>query len=310
MKVVGIIGSTGLVGSKAIEIIKNRHLPVELRAFSSHSGGREVLGVGVEKLEDVPKNLDFAIFSAGSAVSKVWAKKFAEKKIFCIDNTSAFRMDKNVPLVVPQVNFEDITKDSYIIANPNCATIPVVRVLCNFKDEVTAFHAVTFQSVSGAGRRGVWALKSESRGEKAVDSPFEGKIFDNVIPLIGELMESGCSQEELKLVFETRKILHREDLKISAVCVRIPVTVGHSVSLTLEGRNLNALKVMSWIENNPHVSYRKVPTPRDIRDSDLVTAGRVKDEEGSPGFVSLFVCADNLRVGAATNAVDILERLL
>ncbi|MBN1619379.1 aspartate-semialdehyde dehydrogenase [candidate division WOR-3 bacterium] len=310
MQIVGIIGSTGLVGSKAIEIIKNRSLPVVLRAFSSRSGGRKVHGVEVEKLDDVPENLDFAIFSAGSAVSKFWAKKFADRKIICIDNTSAFRMDKNVPLVVPQVNFRDIKKDSYLIANPNCATIPVVRVLSNFKDEVTAFHAVTFQSVSGAGRRGFSALSAESRGEEAEDSPFEGMIFDNVIPMIGEIRKSGCSQEEIKLVFETRKILHREDLMISAVCVRIPVTVGHSVSLTLEGKGISAQKVRSYIERNEYVTYRDVPTPQDIRDSDSVTAGRIKDEEGRPGFVSLFVCADNLRVGAATNAVDILERLL
>lgn len=310
MKTVGIVGSTGAVGTKAVEIIKSRSLPVELRAFSSYAGGREVLGVEVEELKEVPKNLDYAIFSAGSAVSLKWAKNFADANIVCIDNTSAFRRNDDIPLVVPQVNFDDIKKKVFLISNPNCATIPVVRVLNNFKDEVTGFHAVTFQSVSGAGRRGLTALSEESRGLKFEQSPFAEKIFDNVLPLIGNISETGCSQEELKLVFETRKILHKNDMKISAVCVRVPVTVGHSVSLTLEGKNLTAEKVRNWIKLNKDVLYKEVPTPRDIQDRDEVVAGRVKEEDGYPGIVSLFVCADNLRVGAATNAVDILEKLL
>lgn len=310
MKTLGIIGSTGLVGKKAIEIVLERSLPVEIRAFSSYGGGRDVLGIPVEGLEDVPKNLDYAIFSAGSDVSRRWVKKFTYSKIVSIDNTSAFRMEKGVPLVVPSVNFSDIGKGDFLISNPNCATIPVVRVLKSFKEKLTGFHAVTFQSVSGAGRRGLEALKNEEISQNYENSPFSVKIYDNIIPLIGKIENGGNSQEELKLVNESKKILHREDLKISAFCVRVPLSVGHSVVLTLEGEDLTSEKIVSWIKQDKDLAYREIPTPADIRDNDLVIAGRVKDERGYPGLVSLIVCADNLRVGAATNAVDILEKML
>ncbi|MBN1151258.1 aspartate-semialdehyde dehydrogenase [candidate division WOR-3 bacterium] len=310
MKTLGIVGSTGAVGKKAIEIVLKRSLNLEIRAFSSYGGGREVSGIPVEELDAVPKNLDFAIFSAGSDVSRKWAKKFAESKIVCIDNTSAFRMEKNIPLIVPSVNFNDIGKGDFLISNPNCATIPVVMVLKSFKEKLTGFHAVTFQSVSGAGRRGIEALEKERIGGNFSSSPFSTKIFDNIIPLIGGLDETGNSQEETKLVNESRKILHRDDLKISAFCVRVPLGIGHSVVLNLEGENLSAEKVISYIKNDKDVIYKEVPTPQDIKDTDDVIAGRVKDERGYPGLVSLIVCADNLRVGAATNAVDILEKMI
>ncbi len=307
---VGIIGATGLVGEKMIDVIEERGLDVNLRTYASRSDDRKTGKYSVEKLEEVPDALDFALFSAGSAVSKEWIPRFVKKRIICIDNSSEFRRIKGIPLVVPEINFSDISKRNRIISNPNCSTIPVVRVLHPFIEKVSGFTAVTFQSVSGVGRSGIEALKSERKGLDLYSTPFEKKIFNNVIPQIGNILDAGWTEEERKMSSESRKILHKHNLNIAVTCVRVPVEIGHSISLTVEGDFEDISFIDNKLNDTEDIWLTNVSMPKEIVNSDDIIVGRLREEYGFPGRISMFICADNLRVGAATNAVKILERLI
>lgn len=283
---------------------------IEIQAFASRSHQREISGIPVKKLDSVPDNLDFALFSAGSSVSAQWCPQFARNDIICIDNSSAFRQQPEIPLVVPEINFQDISNEHRIISNPNCSTIPVVRVLNCFIESIKGFNAVTFQSVSGAGRSGIQSLIRERSGQKAENSPFGIVIFNNVIPKIGDLRGEGDTAEERKMVEETRKILHRQDLKITSTCVRVPVEIGHSIALTVDGENITTDKIRKKLQGVEDIVLSDLPNPMDIAGTDNISVGRIRTEWGNPQKISLFICADNLRVGAATNAVRILKMML
>lgn len=310
LRKVAIVGISGLVGQEMVKVIKEKKLNVEIVGFGSFK--RKYQDIEVNKLIDVPKNIDYALFSAGSKISKKWIPEFAKKNIICIDNSSAFRNNSKIPLVVPSVNLNDIKKDDKIISNPNCATIPVVTIINEFNDRVTGFNSVTFQSVSGAGRRGVEALFYERANKRYENSPFGVNIFNNIIPKIGDILENNISEEERKMIYESRKILRREDMKITSSCVRVPIEIGHSISITLEGEDLSVQFIKESLKNskNKNIILKNIPTPQDIKDTDNILVGRIKEEEGYPGRFSMFIVSDNLRVGAATNAVNILEKLI
>ncbi|MGC9365728.1 MAG: aspartate-semialdehyde dehydrogenase [bacterium] len=307
---VGVVGATGLVGKVMIHLLEKLERNIEIQAFASRSDQREIAGCPVKKLNSIPDNLDFALFSAGSSVSKQWCPEFARNDIICIDNSSAFRQHQEIPLVVPEINFKDISNEHRIISNPNCSTIPVVRVLNCFIESIGGFNAVTFQSVSGAGRSGIQALIGERTGQKADKSPFETGIFNNVIPKIGDVLKDGATAEEKKMVEEARKILHREDLKITSTCVRVPVEIGHSIAVTVDSRNITPAQIRKKLEEAEDIVLCDIPNPLDIAGTDNISVGRIRSEWGNPRKISLFICADNLRVGAATNAVRILKKML
>lgn len=307
---VGVVGATGLVGKVMMHLLEKLEKNIEIQAFASRSDQREISGIPVKKLDSVPDNLDFALFSAGSSVSKQWCPEFAQNDIICIDNSSAFRQQPEIPLVVPEINFQDISNEHWIISNPNCSTIPVVRVLNYFIESIEGFNAVTFQSVSGAGRSGIQSLIRERSGQKAENSPFEIGVFNNVIPKIGDVLKDGATAEEKKMVEEARKILHREDLKITSTCVRVPVEIGHSIALTVEGENITTAQIREKLEGIEDIVLSDLPNPMDIAGTDNISVGRIRTEWGNPQKISLFICADNLRIGAATNAVRILKKML
>jgi aspartate-semialdehyde dehydrogenase len=255
---------------------------------------------------------DIALFSAGAARSREWAPIAAAAGAIVIDNSSAWRMDAEVPLVVPEVNAAAATRrPKGIIANPNCSTIQLVVVLKALHDlaGLRGVVATTFQSVSGAGQQGVAALHAELAGGTASDSPFSARIAGNAVPATGPRDDAGWHEEERKMRAETRKILDLPDLEFSATCVRVPVEVGHSVSAAVRlARPVSkadaerALRAMRGV-----VVPESDPTPLDCADSDEVLVGRIRVDPDVPGIVHVWVVADNLRKGAATNAVQIAE---
>ncbi len=293
-------------------------IPVDLYPLASkRSAGRKVTFFGreyeVRDVEDGIPRVDFALFSAGSSVSRMYAPLFVDRGAIVIDNSSAFRLDPKVPLVVPHVNPEDLYGHSGIIANPNCSTIQMVIFLKPLLDAfgVEEVHVVTFQSVSGAGYSGVLALEAEEEGGVFDDTPFPRRIHRNVIPQIGEVHE-GYSQEEWKMLNETRKILHR-DIPVNATAVRVPVKVGHSEAVhVLLGSTPPIEDVHAVLDEFPAIVNLRddYATPVDVEGRDDVFVGRLRFHPENPRLLSAWVVADNLRRGAATNAVEILLRLV
>jgi aspartate-semialdehyde dehydrogenase len=318
---VGVVGATGQVGGVMRRLLAERNFPVdEIRYFaSSRSAGTTLPWNGADiVVEDAetadPSGLDIALFSAGATSSKACAPKFATAGAVVIDNSSAWRMHPRVPLVVPEVNgaaAED--RPLGIIANPNCATIQLVMALAPLQRRAGLRRVIvtTLQAVSGAGQTGVAALQSELAGAPAPQSPFVAPIAGNVIPWIGPRREDGWNEEEEKIRAETRRILDLDALPVAATCVRVPVHTGHSISATVEleeglsPRDLRAaLEAMDGLE-----VYRadRDPLARDVAGTDAVRVGRVRADRDIPNVVHLWIVSDNLRKGAATNAVQIAE---
>ena len=320
-----IVGATGLVGRTALKVLEEKKLPISEYEFfaSKKSAGSTVKFLGkdyvVKELDEhsFDSGFDFAIFSAGGDVSKKFAPIAASKGCIVVDNSSAFRMDDNVPLVVPEVNPEDIKNNHGIIANPNCSTIQAVVPLKPLDDKYKIKRIVysTYQAVSGAGKNGVDDLKNTLNGLEP--KKFPHSIANNCLPHIDVFLEDGYSKEELKMINETRKILHRPDLKVTATTVRVPVLNSHSESINVEFENdFNLDELKELLANSPGVivqdnpSANVYPLASNASGSDEVFVGRIRRDESIPFGINMWVVADNVRKGAASNAIQIVEKLM
>lgn len=322
---IALVGATGLVGTVMIKVLEEMNFPCTefIPAASERSVGKEVIFRGkphkIVSLQDaVNARPAIAIFSAGGSVSKQWAEKFAANGSFVIDNSSAWRMEEHVPLVVPEVNAHTLTADTRIIANPNCSTIQMVLALAPLhrKYGIKRLVVATYQSVTGTGVKAVKQLEDERAGrdgEKAYPHPIDLNCF----PHGGEFAENGYTSEEIKLVNETRKILEAPEIKVTATVVRIPVVGGHSEALNIEFENdFDLFEVRRLLEATPGVvvqdnpSANLYPMPRYAQGKDEVFVGRLRRDTTVPFGLDMWVVADNLRKGAATNAVQIAQKLL
>ena len=323
---IAVVGATGMVGSKFLQVLSERKLPAENSYLyaSSKSAGKEIEFMGkthkVLELKNeniLDKKIDIALFSAGGDVSKEFAPVFAKHGALVIDNSSAWRRDVNVPLVVPECNPEDILKHKNIIANPNCSTIQAVVALKPLNDAFKIKRIVysTYQAVSGAGVRGFNDLKGGICGEKPQKFPYP--IFGNCLPHIDVFLDNGYTKEEDKMIFETKKILHDDSLKITATCVRVPVYYGHSESINVEfEKPCTVEEVKKVLSSAPGVVVQDdvknnvYPMPVSAEDKDEVFVGRIRKDDTVPSGINLWVVADNIRKGAATNAVQIAEKAI
>ena len=325
---VAVVGATGLVGTKILQILAERNFPVTelIPVASPRSVGKEVIfkgkGYQVVSMEDaIAAKPTIAIFSAGGTTSLEWAPKFAAAGIRVIDNSSAWRMDTTKKLVVPEVNASVLTVDDFIIANPNCSTIQMVVALQPLHEKYTIKRVVvsTYQSVTGTGKQAVDQLFSERKGEKLTSSQmaYQYPIDLNVIPQIDVFLENGYTKEEMKMIKETRKIMQDDTIKVTATTVRIPVVGGHSESVNVEFENEFELNdVISILSNAPGVLVQQddatqfYPMPLWAHEKDDVFVGRLRRDETQSKTLNMWIVSDNLRKGAATNAVQIAEYLV
>jgi aspartate-semialdehyde dehydrogenase len=321
---VAVVGATGLVGSKMLQVLEERKFPVTelLPVASPRSWGKKIWFHGREWTvmsadEAIAKKPSLAIFSAGGAVSAELAPKFAAIGCYVVDNSSQWRMDPSVPLVVPEINAHDLAKDKYIIANPNCSTIQMVLPLAPLHKAYGIKRIVvsTYQSVTGAGQKGLDQLNSERAG--GTGTKFPHKIDLNVIPHIDVFLPDGSTKEETKMVNETRKILGDNSIAVSATTVRVPVMGGHSESVNIEfgkpydlaeARRLMAEMPGVIIEDDP--STNLYPMPINAWEKDDVFVGRIRRDNSVENGLNLWCVSDNIRKGAATNAVQIAQVLL
>lgn len=322
---VAIIGATGLVGSTMLKVLEDRKFPVTglIPVASENSYGKEVvfheeLYKIMGPLEALYLNPDIALFSAGTKVSREWAPKFAKAGTTVIDNSSCWRMEPNIPLVVPEVNGDVLTPEDKIIANPNCSTIQMVMVLHPLHKKYTVNRVVvtTFQSVSGTGARGVQQLMNEREGVTG-DTVYPHAIDMNCFPHIDVFMENNYTREEMKMVNETHKIMRAPHIQVSPTCVRVPVRCGHSESLNIEFENDFDLKeLIEILKQAPGVivaddpANNIYPMPVNAEGKDEVFVGRIRRGLSFENTLNCWIVADNLRKGAATNAVQIAEYLV
>ncbi len=323
---VAVLGATGRVGREMLAILKERAFPcARLRPLASARsvGQRLPFGGASVPVEDVAQaaleGIDVALFSAGAAASRQWAPRFVEAGALVVDNSSAWRMDPQVPLVVPEVNMDAVEDDQRLIANPNCSTIQLVLVLDGLDRHYGLRRVVlsTYQAVSGAGEKGVREYCAQ-RDHGSAEAPAMGRVVhENVVPWIGTPGEDGYTDEELKARNESRKILRRPELAVSCTCVRVPVVNGHSesVSVTLE-KDTTVEGLREMLDGLPGVqvvddpAQRRFPTPCDVSGQDDVAVGRIRPDPGAPRSWNLWIVGDNLRKGAALNAVQIAEAWL
>ena len=324
---VAVLGATGLVGRTMIKVLEERKFPVTdfVPLASARSAGQSVAFNGKEYIIREPsaeafRGVDIALFSAGATASKEWARVAAAEGAIVIDNSSAFRMDTDVPLVVPEVNPGDIFKGDGtpepIIANPNCSTIQMVVVLKPLYDHFGIKRVVvsTYQSVTGKGKAGRDALESELAGDEQEQFTHFHQIAFNAVPQIDAFTENGYTKEEMKMVNETRKIMGDEALSVSPTTVRIPVYGGHGESLNIElARDFDIDEVRELLRTSPGIilqddpSARLYPMPLTSYERDEVFVGRIRRDYWHPQTLNMWIVADNLRKGAATNAVQIAE---
>ncbi|HDK7169638.1 TPA: aspartate-semialdehyde dehydrogenase [Clostridium botulinum] len=323
---VAVVGATGMVGRKFIEILESRNFPIENIYFfaSKRSAGKtlkfKASEILVEELkEDNIKNkkIDFALFSAGGDISKEFAPVFVKYGATVIDNSSAWRMNPEVPLVVPEVNAEDIKWNNGIIANPNCSTIQALVALKPLHDKYKIKRIVysTYQAVSGAGLSGFNDLKNGYTGE--APKKFSYAIAGNILPHIDVFLENGYTKEEMKMIDETKKMLHDDSLKITATTARVPVFHGHSESINVEFEKPFELEDIFEIYKNAEgivlkddVDNLVYPMPVDVAGHDEVYVGRIRRDFSLDNGLNLWVVADNIRKGAALNAIQIAEHII
>ncbi|MEM6766131.1 MAG: aspartate-semialdehyde dehydrogenase [Bacteroidota bacterium] len=322
---VAVVGVTGLVGTEMLNLLEETQFPVTelIPVASQKSVGKTVTFKGkpytVVSMEDgIAAKPAIALFSAGGSVSKQFAPKFAEVGTRVVDNSSAWRMEKEVPLVVPEVNMESVN-GSMIIANPNCSTIQMVVALAPLHQAFTIKRLVisTYQSVTGTGKAAVDQLMGEREGTEGVSAVYPRRIDMNCIPHCDIFLENDYTKEEMKLVYETRKILDEPDLPITATAVRVPVIGGHSEAVNIEfERPFTVEGVRSMLADTPGVivmddpKKQVYPTPHDAHNKNEVFVGRIRRDESIKNGLNLWIVSDNLRKGAATNAVQIAESLL
>ena len=322
--IVAVVGATGLVGSKMLEVLEERHFPVTelLPVASSRSWGRKVTFQGKEWTvisadEAIARKPALALFSAGGAVSGELAPRFAAAGCYVVDNSSYWRMDPAVPLVVPEINADVLTPQDHIIANPNCSTIQMVLPLAPLHKAFGIKRIVvsTYQSVTGAGQRGIEQLEAERAGGSGAKFPHP--IDLNILPHIDSFLPDGYTKEEMKMVNETRKILRDPSIAVSATTVRVPVKGGHSESVNLEfskpydlaeARRLMAGMPGVVVQDKPEENL--YPMPLYAWGRDEVFVGRIRRDPSVENGLNLWCVSDNLRKGAATNAVQIAQVLL
>ena len=322
---VAVVGATGLVGTKMLQVLAERNFPVTelVPVASERSVGKEVEFKGkkykvVSMADGIAAKPAVAIFSAGGSTSLEWAPKFAEAGIRVIDNSSAWRMDPTKKLVVPEVNASVLTGNDYIIANPNCSTIQMVVALqpLHARYKIKRVVVSTYQSVTGTGKKAVDQLFNERKGVKG-DMAYKYQIDLNVIPQIDVFLDNGYTKEEMKMVNETKKIMQDDSIRVTATTVRIPVVGGHSGSVNVEFENdfdLNEVQQLLSaapgviVENND--AELLYPMPLNAHERDEVFVGRLRRDETQPKTLNMWIVSDNLRKGAATNAVQIAEYLL
>lgn len=320
-----MVGVTGLVGRMVVNLLEERSFPVTrfIPVASPRSQGNPVRFLGqdyliADPMQPIREKADIAIFSAGGSVSREWAPRYAEAGIRVIDNSSSWRMDPAVPLIVPEINARILTRDHFIIANPNCSTIQLVMVLdpLHVRYQIKRVVISTYQSVSGSGARAVRQLENERKGisgEMAYPYPIDLNLF----PHGGVFQENGYTAEEMKLVFETRKILDDTSILVSPTIVRVPVMVGHSEAVNIEfSKPYNLRDIYSLLTGRPGITIHDeidknlYPMPILAEGKDDVFVGRIRRDETLENGLNLFIVSDNLRKGAATNAIQIAEYIL
>lgn len=322
---VAVVGATGLVGSKMLQVLEERNFPVTelIPVASERSVGKEVVFKGksykvVSMIDGIKAKPAVAIFSAGGGTSLEWAPKFAEAGIRVIDNSSAWRMDPTKKLVVPEVNAHVLTAEDYIIANPNCSTIQMVVALQPLHQRYSIKRVVvsTYQSVTGTGKKAVDQLFNERKGVEG-EMAYKYPIDLNVIPQIDVFLENGYTKEEMKMVKETNKIMGDDSIRVTATTVRIPVIGGHSESVNVEFTNDFTLdEVKSILAAAPGVvvqddpAQQLYPMPLWAHDKDEVFVGRLRRDETQANTLNMWIVSDNLRKGAATNAIQIAEYMM
>ena len=321
-----IVGATGVVGSTALKVLEEKKLPIsEYVLFAScKSAGKKVNFMNKEYvIKELNENsfdegFDFAIFSAGGETAKKYAPIAASKGCIVVDNSSAFRMDPNAPLVVPEVNKEEIANNKGIIANPNCSTIQAVLPLKALDDKYKIKRIVysTYQAVSGAGQKGLSDLENGRKGINKLEK-FPYPIYNNCLPQIDVFTENGYTKEELKMINETRKILNNPDLKITATTVRVPVENSHSESINVEfEKDFELSELIETLENfegiivKDDINSEIYPLATTATGHDDVFVGRIRRDFSIESGVNLWVVADNIRKGAASNAIQIVEKLI
>jgi aspartate-semialdehyde dehydrogenase len=320
-----VVGATGLVGRIMMKVLEERNFPVSelIPAASERSVGKELIFKDKSvKVVSVRKAVEskpvFAIFSAGASTSKEWAPVFAKNGTIVIDNSSAWRMDKNVPLIVPEINSHVLKKGDKIIANPNCSTIQMVMVLAplHIKYKIRRLVVSTYQSVTGTGVKAVNQMENERRGIKG-EMAYPHPIDMNCFPHGGTFQSDGYTTEEQKLLDETRKILEDQTIQLTATVVRIPVVGGHSEAVNVEfEKDFNIDEAVSLLGNFPGVvvydnpAENKYPMPILSHNRDEVFVGRIRRDLSREKCINLWIVSDNIRKGAATNAIQIAEYMV
>ena len=323
---IAVVGATGLVGTKMLEVLAERNFPVSelIPVASERSVGKEITFKGKKyKVHSMQQAIDakpqIALFSAGGDTSKEWAPKFAAAGITVIDNSSAWRMDPEKKLIVPEVNANLLTAADKIIANPNCSTIQMVVVLnpLHKKYKIKRVVVSTYQSVTGTGVKAVSQLMNERKDGSSDEMAYKYKIDMNAIPQIDVFLENGYTKEEMKMVNETKKIMGDDSIKLTATTVRIPVMGGHSESVNIEFENDFDIKdIFEIMKHEPGIILQDdiqnqiYPMPMNAHNKDEVFVGRIRRDESQPKTLNMWIVSDNLRKGAATNAVQIAEHLI
>ena len=322
---IAVVGATGLVGSKMLEVLNEREFPISelILVASEKSVGKFISfqnkSIIIQSMEQaIAAKPQLAIFSAGGSVSLEWAPKFAKAGITVIDNSSAWRMDTTKKLVVPEINANELTIEDKIIANPNCSTIQMVVVLnpLHKKYKIKRVVVSTYQSVTGTGAKAVDQLLNERKNGSSAQMAYKYSIDLNVIPQIDLFLENGYTKEEMKMVNETKKIMGDSSIELTATAVRIPVMGGHSESVNIEFEKEFELNEVFQILNNTKgivvqddPKNQLYPMPITSHNKDEVFVGRIRRDESQKNTLNLWIVADNLRKGAATNAIQIAEYL-
>lgn len=323
---IAVVGATGLVGGEMLKVLAERNFPVTelLPVASEKSVGQEIEFQGkkykvVSMDAAIAARPAVAIFSAGGGVSKEQAPRFAEVGTVVIDNSSAWRMDPTKKLVVPEINAKELTSADKIIANPNCSTIQMVLALHQLHEafQIKRIVVSTYQSVTGTGKKAVDQLMEERAGQAASNPAYPHPIDLNVLPHIDVFEDNGYTKEEMKMVRETKKILGDDTIQVTATAVRIPVMGGHSEAVNVEFERefdlpdvYRILRETDGVEVVDDVAQNQYPMPKDAHGKDAVLVGRLRRDESQPRTLNMWVVADNLRKGAATNAVQIAEAML
>lgn len=327
---VSIVGATGLVGQEFIRILEQRKFPMKsVRLYASDRSAGKKLFVNQKEIEveettdDSFKDIDIALFSAGADISKRFSPIAARAGAVVIDNSAAWRMDPSVPLVVPEINREDIKLHHGIIANPNCSTIQMIVALnpLHNVNPIKRIVVTTFQSVSGTGSPAIAELTEQSKqvlnGQKTIPHVYPSQIAFNVLPEIDVFLEDGYTKEERKMVDETRKIMHAPEIQVSATCVRVPVFLGHGEAVNVEfNRPMAPEEARQILNKAPGVKVvddpaaRLYPQPIAAAGTDPTYVGRIRRDTSHPNGLVMWIVADNIRKGAALNAVQIAEELI